>query len=60
MTGPVEPPAYPIEVVAREAMARDMPSGTRWEDLSETERAGFEEAARMILPARGAQSDIKS
>ena len=50
-------PDYLVEVVAREHYAKDVRT-TPWEDASEAERTGAREAARLILRARAAQSDI--
>ena len=51
-------PDYLIEVVAKEHYERDRPS-VSWDDASEVEKNGAREAAKLILRARAAQSDIK-
>lgn len=56
---PVSLPDYLVEVVARERFQAERGGGARWDDLDAAARAGYLEAARMILLARNAQSDIK-
>jgi hypothetical protein len=51
-------PDYLVEVVAKEHYERDRPSVT-WEDAPAVEKNGCRKAAKMILRARAAQSDIK-
>lgn len=55
---PIDLPDYLVEVVARERLEEDRP-GLRWDDLDAADRAGYLEAARLILLSRAAQSDIK-
>ena len=52
-------PAYLVEVVARERLREDSAETRQWDDLDDTARAGYLETARMILKARGAQTDIR-
>lgn len=51
-------PDYLIEVVAKEHYERDRPS-VSWEDAPAVNKNGAREAAKLILRARAAQSDIK-
>ena len=51
-------PDYLVEVVAKEQFERGH-SPTSWDNAREVEKNGAREAAKLILRARAAQSDIK-
>ncbi|MGB0412509.1 MAG: hypothetical protein ACPGFA_13045 [Pikeienuella sp.] len=51
-------PDYLVEVVAKEHYERDRPT-IPWREATDIVRNGCREAAKVILRARAAQSDIK-
>ena len=59
MTDEAQLPDYLIEVVARETYEKQRLTPIPWEDASKADQQGAREAAKLILRARAAQTDIK-
>ncbi|MEM7270605.1 MAG: hypothetical protein AAF401_15305 [Pseudomonadota bacterium] len=59
MTEPAPLPDYLVEAVARRTYEEQRLTPIPWEDAEEAERQGAMEAAKLILSAKAAQTDIK-